>query len=253
MRKPPEHTGRPKALQTGETDLTAAVLFAREPLAGEVKTRLQPRLSAVQAAGLYTAFLRDGAAALAASKARRKIVAVAPPGGVPSVGALLRGHAGLSFEGQPAGSLGERMEALCRRAAGAGCGRVVLIGSDSPTLPSSSIDEALGRLRAADVVIGPCVDGGYYLIGLRAAALPAAAPAVFRGIEWGTGRVLEQTLSALPAGLDLSLMPPWYDVDAPEDAAFLRAHLEALARAGDGTTGRHSRAALRGLDLPPPG
>ena len=48
-------------------------------------------------------------------------------------------------------------------------------------------------------------------------------------------------------------MAPWYDVDEPQDAAFLRAHLEALARSGDDSTGRHSRAALRGLDLPPPG
>ena len=233
------------------TVLTGAVLLAREPLAGEVKTRLQTRLSAVQAAGLYTAFLRDGAAALAASTAGRKIVAVAPPEGEPSVRALLSAYTGLSFEGQPGGSLGERMEALCRRAVGAGCGRVVLLGSDSPSLPSSCIDEALERLRAAEVVIGPSVDGGYYLIGLRAEALPAAAPAVFRGIEWGTGRVLEQTVSALPGGLRLSLMPPWYDVDVPEEAAFLRVHLEALARAGI-ETARHSRAALGGLDLPPP-
>ena len=104
-------------------------------------------------------------------------MAVAPPEGVPSVRALLGGGAGLSFEGQPAGSLGERLEALCRRAAAGGCGRVVLLGSDSPTLPSSAIDEALQRLLEEDVVIGPSVDGGYYLIGLRAAALPAAAPA----------------------------------------------------------------------------
>lgn len=218
-----------------------------------MKTRLQPRLSARQAAELYTAFLRDGAAALAASKADRKIVAVAPPEGSPSVRALLDDCAGLNFEGQPAGSLGERMEALCRRAVGAGCGRVVLLGSDSPSLPSSAIDEALTRLREADVVIGPAVDGGYYLIGLRAEALPAAAPAVFRGIDWSTGLVLEQTLSGLPGQLRLSLMAPWYDVDVPAEAAFLRVHLQALARAGDESTGRHSRAALRGLDLPPPG
>ncbi len=228
------------------------MLLAREPVAGKAKTRLQPRLTAGQAAGLYAAFLRDSAANLAASTARRKIVAVAPPEGEPAVRALLDGYDGLTFEGQPGGSLGERMEVLCRRAVGAGCGRVVLLGSDSPSLPAPSIDEALHRLRAADVVIGPSVDGGYYLIGLRAEALPAAAPALFQGIEWGTGRVLEQTLAALPGGLRLSLMPPWYDVDVPAAAAFLRAHLEALARSGDESTGRHSRAALRGLDLPPP-
>ena len=126
-------------------------------------------------------------------------------------------------------------------------------GRTAPSLTPWSIDESLRRLRSADVVIGPSVDGGYYLIGLRAEALPSAAPAVFQGIEWGTGRVLEQTLAALPGGLRLSLMPPWYDVDVPEEAAFLRVHLEALARSGDDTTASHSRAALRGLDLPPPG
>ncbi len=251
MRQTIEDTGPRVALQTGESVLTGAVLLAREPLAGKVKTRLQARLTAGQAAGLYAAFLRDSAANLAASTARRKIVAVAPPEGEPAVRALLEGYGGLTFQGQPGGSLGERMEVLCRRAVGAGCGRVVLLGSDSPSLPAPSIDEALHRLRAADVVIGPSVDGGYYLIGLRAEALPAAA-VVFQGIEWGTGRVLEQTLAALPGELRLSLMPPWYDVDLPEQAAFLRVHLEALARAGDESTGRHSREALRGLDLPPP-
>ncbi|MCY3738187.1 MAG: TIGR04282 family arsenosugar biosynthesis glycosyltransferase [Gemmatimonadaceae bacterium] len=229
------------------------MLFAREPRAGRVKTRLQPRLTPGQAAELYTAFLRDCAEALAASVASLKIVAVEPPEAESCLRSLLGAPEGLAFEGQPGGPLGERLEALCRRAVGAGCGRVVLLGSDSPSLTPWSIDESLRRLRSADVVIGPSVDGGYYLIGLRAEALPSAAPAVFQGIEWGTGRVLEQTLAALPGGLRLSLMPPWYDVDVPEEAAFLRVHLEALARSGDDTTASHSRAALRGLDLPPPG
>lgn len=226
------------------------MLFARNPEPGRAKTRLQPHLSAAATAALYAAFVGDSADILRSTSARRKVVACATADGVAPLRRLL-GDSGLDYLVQPSGDLGERMEGVLRRVFGDGAARAVLIGSDSPSLPPRLIDEGLERLVAQDAVVGPAMDGGYYLVGLRREALGEAAPALFRGIGWGDGDVLSRTVAALPAHLRLGLLPPWYDVDRPSQAAFLRAHLEALARGGDGTVGRRSRLALRDLDLPP--
>ena len=95
-------------------------------------------------------------------------------------------------------------------------------------------------------MVGPSTDGGYYLIGLS-----VRIPALFSDdIEWGTGMVLKETLAAA-AGHRLALLPVWYDVDQPGEAAFLRDHLQAQQQAG-GLSASRSLAALEGLDLPPP-
>lgn len=232
--------------------MTCAVLFAKAPVPGTVKTRLQSHLSPATAAGLYTAFLRDAAATLEACSARRKIIAYAPAGGDRALRSLL-GEAGtFDYLPQVEGDLGARMREMLRVVFHAGAERAVLIGSDSPSLPPSRLDEAFERLLTADVVIGPTVDGGYYLVGMRADAYAMAAPGMFGPLAWSTGSVLEQTLAAIPDRLRLGLLAPWYDVDHPPEAAFLRTHLQALARAGDPGAGRHTREALRGLELPPP-
>jgi hypothetical protein len=233
--------------------VTCAILFAKDPQPGQVKTRLQPLLSAQLAAQVYAAFLRDSAETLAACQAGRKVVAFAPATGGDSLRSLLSESTGLGYEPQPEGDLGQRMASLCRWAITEGCEGVLLLGSDSPAMPASYIDQGLARLAAADVVIGPCVDGGYCLLGLRADAFESAAPALFEGIDWSTGRVLEQTVAALPDEIRLALLPTWYDVDLPEEVGFLRAHLMALARSGDTDTGRHSARLLADLEqLPPP-
>ena len=107
-----------------------------------------------------------------------------------------------------------------------GAERVVLVGSDSPSLPAAYIDEGLALLREKEVVLGPSMDGGYYLVGRR-----KGESRIFQDVAWSTGMVLEQTLARLGTQT-LGLLPPWYDVDTPADAGFLKVHLEALARAG---------------------
>jgi glycosyltransferase A (GT-A) superfamily protein (DUF2064 family) len=83
-------------------------------------------------------------------------------------------------------------------------------------------------LQRADVVLGPATDGGYYLVGCGSTRAP-----LFEGIDWGTGRVLAQTVAALAdPRWRLAVLPPWYDVDTPDDWAFLCGHLAALRRAG---------------------
>ncbi len=110
--------------------------------------------------------------------------------------------------------LGSRMQAAIEDTLAAGATPVVLVGSDLPHLPPAHVEAAFGQLDAGrDVVLGPAEDGGYYLIGMR-----CPQPAVFSGIDWGTPRVLTQTLAAAGrAGLDVALIEPWYDVDRPDD------------------------------------
>jgi glycosyltransferase A (GT-A) superfamily protein (DUF2064 family) len=197
-------------------------LFARQPRAGEVKTRLQSCLTPEQAAALYTGFVLDTAAILGACKAYHKVVAYTGEGAAEGLPKLLRDAGDFDYRPQVDGSLGERLE--------------------QPPL----LDQALDLLETHQVVIGPSTDGGYYLLGLS-----VPMPALFSDqISWGTGSVLAQTLEAA-ADHSLALLPVWYDVDLPSEAAFLRAHLRALRQAGQ-STGKHSLAVLDELSLPAP-
>jgi glycosyltransferase A (GT-A) superfamily protein (DUF2064 family) len=90
--------------------------------------------------------------------------------------------------------------------------------------------EAFERLLGCDLVIGPSVDGGYYLIGMS-----RPLPGVFRGVAWSSAQVLRQTLDrAEGEGARLSLLPPWYDVDTPEELNFLLTHVRG-ERMAEGT------------------
>ena len=225
---------------------SCAVLFAKDPVAGQVKTRLQPALSAAEAAAVYGAFVWDCAAAVAAADVDRRVVACAPAGATGNLRRLLEPLGAFDFVEQAAGDLGARMEAAVRDSCAAGATRTVIVGSDSPSLPPAAIESGLEQLRRVDVVLGPSTDGGYYLIGMRQ---PEAG--LFGDIAWSTGAVLEQTLAALRPETSLAVLAPWYDVDTPGEAFLLRTHLAALERAGQGRAAS-SLAALRGLTLPPP-
>ena len=223
---------------------TCAVLFAKKPVPGAVKTRLQSHLSASEAARLYEALLLDCATALHETQAAAKVVAFAPAHAEDALRTLLAPIGTFEYVPQPEGDLGQRMESLMQWAF-ARAERVVIIGSDSPSLPARYIDEGLALLREKEVVLGPSTDGGYYLVGRR-----KGESRIFQDVAWSTGMVFEQTLARLGTQT-LGLLPPWYDVDTPAEAGFLKVHLEALARAGS-TQGQHSLAVLRDLVLPLP-
>ena len=224
---------------------TCAVLFAKQPAPGAVKTRLQSHLSAAEAARLYEAMLLDCATALQETQAAAKVVAFTPAHAEEALRALLAPIGTFEYVPQIEADLGQRLEGLMQWAFARGAERVVLVGSDSPSLPASYIDEGLVLLRDKEVVLGPSTDGGYYLVGRR-----KGDSRIFQDVAWSTGMVLEQTLARLGTQT-LGLLPPWYDVDTPVDAGFLKVHLEALARAGS-TQGQHSLAVLRDLALPLP-
>jgi rSAM/selenodomain-associated transferase 1 len=223
---------------------TCCILFVKEPRPGSVKTRLTPPLSPQQAATLYAAFVADTAATVGRSAAALKVVAFTPTAARDSISRLLEKPDDFQFWPQEEGDLGERLNAALRKSFEIGCGRAVIVGSDSPSLPPASIDDGLKRLVESDVVIGPSTDGGFYLVGRR------GGDDMFEGVEWSTGRVLEQTLKRL-GRRSLSLLPPWYDVDTAAEAAFLKIHLAAFHRAGIQTAPR-TRAVLEQLELPPP-
>lgn len=225
---------------------TCCILFIKNPEPGKVKTRLQSGCSPEAAAELYRAFILDCAETLAKSRAQRKVVAYAPVDSKLAIGALLEEIGDFELVPQPEVDLGGRMAQMAKWSFAAGAERTAIIGSDSPSLPVEKIDAALEMLAEREVVIGPSTDGGYYLIGLQAGEWGD----LFTGVEWSTGRVLEQTLGRI-GERRLGLLAPWYDVDTPPEAGFLKIHLAALQRAGSGV-GKHSLEVLRKMELPPP-
>ncbi|MEO6245967.1 MAG: TIGR04283 family arsenosugar biosynthesis glycosyltransferase, partial [Opitutaceae bacterium] len=111
--------------------------------------------------------------------------------------------------------LGARMERATREALSEGAKSVVVIGADCPQLTGPDLSAALARLREHDVVLGPAIDGGYYLIGLR-----RPQPELFRDIAWSTATVLAQTLAtAKRSALQCHLLKRLGDVDQPHDLA----------------------------------
>jgi len=114
--------------------------------------------------------------------------------------------------------LGARLDDAFRQLWRSGAQRVVVIGTDTPWMGARKIRQVFAALHRVDVVIGPTVDGGYYLIGAR-----KPVPQVFAGISWGTRRVLSQSLTALrKARLSYRLLLRDFDLDRPDDLARVR-------------------------------
>ncbi len=202
------------------------IIMAKQPRAGGVKTRLCPPLTPAQAEALYTAFLRD-TIALVAEAARLAGVTPALAYAPREAEAYFRTLVPDSFVllPQQGADLGERLNALPEQARAAGFAAAAMISSDSPTLPPRLVARTFAELArpGVDVMLGPCTDGGYYLIGMN-----APQPALFTGIAWSTAQVTAQTLAAADrAGLRVALLPTWYDTDTADDLARLQADLAA--------------------------
>jgi rSAM/selenodomain-associated transferase 1 len=127
---------------------------------------------------------------------------------------------------QSQGDLGERLASLFYTSFRRGARRVVVLGSDSPTLPLQVVQDAFDALDRVDVVVGPASDGGYYLLGAR-----IFVPDLFRGITWGTSEVLQQTRRVLQTTrTSHENLVPWYDVDRARDLERLREEIGYLQR-----------------------
>lgn len=209
------------------------MVFAKAPVPRRVKTRLIPAVGADGAATLHAAFVRD----VVARHQRGDRRLVVWRGG--DVDHPLWADLGVELETQPEGDLGDRLKvAFAKELAGGAA--VVVLGTDSPTLPPGLVDAAFAALETHPVVIGPACDGGYYLIGMRGAVVP-----VFDGVAWGTESVFAHTIETLnAAGVDYAVLDFWYDVDRPDDLRLLRALRHRLPA----PTPTHTLAALAALD-----
>ena len=205
---------------TGGQGKRCLILVGRQPMPGQVKTRLGEAIGEEQASELYEAFLRDTIHNCRRVDDCARCLSFTP--------ALAEEYfARLDPEAillpQPETDFGNRLRSAFEGAFARGFDRVVLIGSDTPHFGAPEIAAAFEVLEAESGIIGPCDDGGYYLLGLR-----SPEPALFERIDWSTDRVLQQTLDrARSKGLKLVLLPPAFDIDEYDDLQRLSLFLQS--------------------------
>ena len=200
-------------------------LFMKEPVAGRVKTRLGNEIGMDQSAELYAAFICDILSQTEQLNANR-VLAYAPDKSAKRYFAAIQSDSDQLWL-QPETDLGDRLSQFFQEHL-RDQQPVVVIGSDSPSLPASYISKAFELLEQNDVVLGPAVDGGYYLVGQR-----RYVPELFEGIDWSQPEVLQQSVQQLArSNVSLGLLDPWYDVDSYADLLYLRGHVSALLLSG---------------------
>lgn len=197
------------------------IVMTRLPREGRNKTRLIPALGAKGAMEFHDRLARHTMARASgfcsSGKGRRLVVCI--EGGTPAEGRSWLSD--LDFRVQADGDLGARMQIAAEEAFADGVDKVIIIGTDCPSLDESILSYAESLLAHNDLVFGPALDGGYYLI-----ALAKPLRAVFESIPWGGSDVLEKSLQAAEGeGLKAALLAALPDVDLPED---IPAALEGL-------------------------
>jgi uncharacterized protein len=199
----------------------ALVIFGKAPIPGQVKTRLCPPLTPDEAATVHGSFVLDTLerTRTAVSKFQLSVdryLACAPSSSLPFF-KIMEERQTVRLLDQEGEDLGTRMHRVFDTLFSRGYGRVVIVGTDVPTLPIERYQQAVQLLDRHDTVLGPALDGGYYLIGLK-----KAAPAVFHEIPWSTDRVLALTKEKAAAlGLSIGFLPEWRDIDTIDDLKML--------------------------------
>jgi rSAM/selenodomain-associated transferase 1 len=193
--------------------------LARAPAAGKVKTRLQAVLSPDEAAALHEAMVEHCCTMLRDSGLG--VVQLWVEGDPEhTLFQRLLSSGKLQLKQQRGTDLGQRMAAIVEEGLQE-YRAVILVGSDVPALDAGYIGAAVAALEEHDVVLGPALDGGYVLVGLR-----REIPELFRDIPWGTERVLQATIGVLEAlACDFKALEALPDIDRPEDLRHLPDHL----------------------------
>lgn len=191
------------------------LVFTRYPELGRAKTRLIPALGVQGATELHRQ-LAEWAIAQGRQlqdRHREAIQLVVYFTGSTAQAMQTWLGADLVYRSQVQGDLGEKLYRAIDRGFAQGTERIVVIGTDCPSLTPPLLAQAFHALASHDLVLGPAADGGYYLIGLS-----HPIPELFQGIDWGTSEVFSQTLNIAHA-LELSyfLLPILSDIDRPED------------------------------------
>lgn len=212
------HEGRPREASSGAQQREAAlVVFAKAPIPGQVKTRLCPPLTGDEAATVHGSFVLDTLerTRAAVSKFRLPVdryLACAPSSAL-AFFKIMEERQAVRLMDQEGEELGARMNGVCETLFARGYRRVVIVGTDVPSLPLECYQQALELLDRYDLVLGPARDGGYYAVGLT-----KASPALFQDIPWSTDRVLALTKEkAVGLGLSVGLLAEWRDTDTIDD------------------------------------
>ena len=203
----------------------ALLLMAKRPFPGHTKTRLASFISAEDAASLYNCFLLDALDQTRLVPGITPFVAYSPPE-EETKHYFSKLAPDFQLLAQKGDTLGERLDHVLTSCLNAGFDQVAAMNSDSPSLPLAFLSRAFAQMDdpAVDVVLGPCDDGGYYLIGCK-----RPCPRLLREVQMSTDHVLRDTLTiAAQEKLQVSLLPSWYDVD--ERADFYRLQADLLSQ-----------------------
>lgn len=189
------------------------IIFTRYPEPGKTKTRLIPALGTLGAANLqremteYTIFQVQELQKVIDISVQMRFAG----GNLQLMQDWL--GLGLVYQSQGEGDLGSRMARSLFESFQSGAEKVIIIGTDCPGVNTQILATAFDKLHDFDVVLGPAIDGGYYLIGLR-----QTIPELFVNIEWGTAQVFQKTVDiAQKLNLSQVNLPPLADIDRPED------------------------------------
>ncbi len=205
-------------------DRIALVIFAKAPIPGQVKTRLCPPLTPDEAATLHGSFVLDTLERTKAAAAKFKLpidrYMACAPSSTHVFFKIMEERQGVRLIDQVGEDIGARMHQTFATLFTKGYRQVIMVGTDVPSLPLSQYKQTCTLLASHDLVLGPALDGGYYLIGLK-----QPTPSLFADIPWSTEHVLARTKEqAETLGLTLATIDPWRDVDTAED---LRALIDA--------------------------
>ncbi|MFL5262432.1 MAG: TIGR04282 family arsenosugar biosynthesis glycosyltransferase [Anaeromyxobacteraceae bacterium] len=185
-------------------------VFAKPPRPGEVKTRLAEEIGAESAAALARAFFLDTWRVATSLPWSRAVLATTDTEAPEWAGIA-------PIWPQGGGDLGDRLERVLERALRS-APFAVAIGTDSPGLPRRFLEAARGALATTDAAIGPCEDGGFYLLGLR-----RCPPGLLASLRWSAADTFAETVARLREhDLTVELLPPWFDVDRRQDLARVR-------------------------------
>jgi hypothetical protein len=196
--------------------------MAKAPQVGSTKTRLCPPLRPYQAAAVYEAMLLDTIDLGAQLEGIDLAIAITPPESKSYFRRI--SPPGTQLLPVVCKDIGNCLSQSLAQALGRGYQKVCALNADGPSLPPGVLKMAFGALDGHDLVIGPGVDGGYYLIGLT-----RIYPRLFIGIDWSTPAVMDQTHTIIEnLGLTVSILPTWYDIDTVDELLRLVEELKTL-------------------------
>ena len=206
------------------------VIMAKAPKPGMVKTRLTESLPSPAVTALYRCLLED-TLALATSLTSVEVAVMCPESDQDELAHLVRNT--VQVVAQKGEGLAAGLTSVFRHFTAAGRQRVIAFNSDSPHLAPSVLNSAFETLATHDVVVGPTHDGGYYLVGAK-----AAYPSLFEGDGMGTGSALDRLLTRMKV-LELStgFTEPFYDIDVADDLILLARELRLAPAKAPRTAG----------------